>query len=37
MTTTNQYGQQAEQTGPKLLTLVVMFVLIWYGYKKANR
>jgi len=37
MTTTTEYGQQAEQTGPKLIVMAAMFLLIWYGWKKANR
>jgi hypothetical protein len=36
-TTTEQYGTEAEQTGPQLVVLVAMFLLIWFGWKKANR
>ena len=34
---TLQAGRDAEQTGPKLIVLVAMGLLIWFGWKKANR
>jgi hypothetical protein len=29
-------GQQAEQTGPKLLAIVAIFLLVWAAYKKGR-
>jgi hypothetical protein len=36
MTSSEQYGNQAEQTGPKLLAIVCIFLLVWAGYKKGR-
>jgi hypothetical protein len=36
-TTSEQYGQQAEQSGPKLIAIVCIFLLVWTAYKKGAR